>query len=66
MLPAPRADLKPNTADFERLPLVKPTGFTSPKRIGNNGLAVTPDGKRLVFPQLDDLGSNLMLVEHFR
>src|SRR3990172_3340037 len=23
----PRADLKPNTLDFERLPLVKPTGF---------------------------------------
>ncbi|MEZ5844162.1 MAG: phosphomannomutase/phosphoglucomutase [Hyphomicrobiaceae bacterium] len=27
MLPIPRADLKPNTADFERVPLVKPTGF---------------------------------------
>ena len=27
MLPTPRADLKANTADFERLPLVKPTGF---------------------------------------
>jgi len=27
MFPRPRADLKPNTADFERLPLVKPTGF---------------------------------------
>jgi len=27
MLPTPRADLKPNTADFERVPLVKPTGF---------------------------------------
>ena len=27
MLPQPRADLRPNTADFERLPLVKPTGF---------------------------------------
>lgn len=27
MLPKPRADLTPNTADFERLPLVKPTGF---------------------------------------
>jgi phosphomannomutase/phosphoglucomutase len=27
MLPKPRADLKPNTLDFERLPLVKPTGF---------------------------------------
>jgi phosphomannomutase/phosphoglucomutase len=27
MLPTPRADLKPNTPEFERLPLVKPTGF---------------------------------------
>jgi phosphomannomutase/phosphoglucomutase len=27
MLPKPRADLKSNTAEFERLPLVKPTGF---------------------------------------
>src|SRR5476649_1830515 len=27
MLPRPRADLKPNTLDFEREPLVKPTGF---------------------------------------
>jgi phosphomannomutase/phosphoglucomutase len=27
MFPTPRADLKPNTAEFERFPLVKPTGF---------------------------------------
>ena len=27
MLPAPRDDLKPNSADFENFPLVKPTGF---------------------------------------
>ena len=27
MIPKPRADLKPNTPEFERLPLVKPTGF---------------------------------------
>ena len=27
MLPKPRADLKPNTTEFERWPLVKPTGF---------------------------------------
>ena len=27
MLPMPRADLVPNTPEFERLPLVKPTGF---------------------------------------
>ena len=27
MLPAPRASLKPNSSEFETLPLVKPTGF---------------------------------------
>ncbi len=27
MFPIPRDDLKPNTAYFERLPPVKPTGF---------------------------------------
>jgi phosphomannomutase / phosphoglucomutase len=27
MLPAPHRDLRPNTSDYERLPLVKPTGF---------------------------------------
>ncbi len=27
MFPKPRVDLKPNTADFERLPFIKPTGF---------------------------------------
>ena len=27
MLAKPRADLKPNTPEYERIPLVKPTGF---------------------------------------
>ena len=45
---------------------LKKTGFTTPRRIGNNGAAVTPDGRQLVFPQYDELGSNIMLVEHFR
>ncbi len=27
MLPSPRTNLTPNTADFERLPFIKPTGF---------------------------------------
>ncbi len=27
MLPLPRTDLQSNTADFERIPLIKPTGF---------------------------------------
>jgi hypothetical protein len=42
------------------------TGFTTPRRIGNNGIAVSPDGQRLVFPQLDESGSGIMIVEHFR
>jgi serine/threonine protein kinase len=42
------------------------TGFASPRDIGNNGIAISPDGKRLVFPQLDDAGSTIMIVEHFR
>jgi WD40 repeat protein len=51
--------------DFKTRQLKK-TGFTSPLRIGNNGITVSPDGKRLIFPQLDEAGSNIMLVEHFR
>ncbi|MEL6257852.1 MAG: phosphomannomutase/phosphoglucomutase, partial [Pseudomonadota bacterium] len=27
MMPTPRADIAPNTLEFETLPLVKPTGF---------------------------------------
>jgi Tol biopolymer transport system component len=42
------------------------TGFTTLRRIGNNGIAISPDGKRLVFPQLDEFGSNINIVEHFR
>jgi Tol biopolymer transport system component len=42
------------------------TGFTTPQRIGNNGIAVSPDGQRLLFPQLDESGSGIMIVEHFR
>jgi Tol biopolymer transport system component len=41
-------------------------GFTTPRRIGNNGIAISPDGKHLVYPQLDELGSDIMLAEHFR
>jgi len=48
MLPKPRADLTPNTADFERFPLVKPTGFREydarwlfPEEINLMGLSAT-------------------------
>jgi hypothetical protein len=42
------------------------TGFTTPRRVGNNGIAVSPDGQRLLFPQLDEAGRSIMIVEHFR
>src|SRR5436853_4511109 len=37
MFPSPGADLAPNTADFERLPLVKPTGFREYDDVGAAG-----------------------------
>jgi len=56
MLPKPRADLKPNTADFERLPLVKPTGFREydarwlfPEEINLMGLNAVGMGMASVF-----------------
>jgi hypothetical protein len=42
------------------------TGFSTTRRLGNNGIAVSPDWRRLVFPQLDESGSAIMIVEHFR
>ncbi len=56
MLPKPRADLKPNTADFERFPLVKPTGFREydarwlfPEEINLMGLNAVGLGMAQVF-----------------
>lgn len=58
MLPKPRADLKPNTADFERYPLVKPTGFREydarwlfPEEINLMGLNAVGLGMAQLFEQ---------------
>jgi phosphomannomutase/phosphoglucomutase len=58
MLPKPRADLKPNTAEFERLPLVKPTGFREydarwlfPQEINLMGLQAIGLGIATLFEQ---------------
>jgi hypothetical protein len=45
---------------------VRKTGFITPRRLGYSGMTISPDGKYLVYPQLDELGSEIMLVEHFR
>jgi Tol biopolymer transport system component len=42
------------------------TGFTTPRRIGNNGITISPDGKFLAYPQLDEFGSHIMMAENFR
>ena len=58
MFPKPRADLVPNTADFERLPLVKPTGFREydarwlfPNEINLMGLNAVGLGMARVFEE---------------
>ena len=66
MLPRPRADLKPNTADFERFPLVKPTGFREydarwlfPEEINLMGLTAVGLGMATLF---DERGVKKRLV----
>ena len=58
MLPKPRADLIPNTADFESLPQVKPTGFREydarwlyPEEINLMGLNAIGLGMATLFRQ---------------
>ncbi len=58
MFPKPRADLAPNTADFERLPLVKPTGFREydarwlfPQEINLLGLTAVGLGMATLFAE---------------
>src|SRR5690349_5048008 len=58
MFPTPRSDLKPNTADFERIPLVKPTGFREydarwlfPQEINLMGLQAVGLGMATLFAE---------------
>ena len=58
MLPKPRADLVPNTADFESLPQIKPTGFREydarwlfPEEINLMGLNAVGLGMATLFRQ---------------
>jgi hypothetical protein len=42
------------------------TGFITPRRMGYSGMTLSPDGKFLIYPQLDELGSDIMVVDRFR
>jgi Tol biopolymer transport system component len=42
------------------------TDLLTDGRLGDLGLAVSPDGKYLLFTKIDYLGADLMLVENFR
>ncbi|MEL6449593.1 MAG: phosphomannomutase/phosphoglucomutase, partial [Pseudomonadota bacterium] len=59
MLPQPRADLVQNTADFERLPLVKPTGFRE-----YDARWLFPDEINLMGLQAIGLGIATLFEEH--
>jgi hypothetical protein len=37
-----------------------------PLQAWNSGLAVSPDGQWVLYPQIDQSGSDIMLVENFR
>ena len=36
------------------------------ERVVSAGIAVSPDGRTLLYSQIDETGSDLMLVENFR
>jgi Tol biopolymer transport system component len=45
---------------------LRTTGFVTPRRMGYSGMTLSLDQKILVYPQLDELGSDIMVVDRFR
>ncbi len=56
MFPKPRTDLNPNTADFERLPFIKPTGFRE-----YDARWLFPDEINLMGMQIIGLGLTILM-----
>jgi Tol biopolymer transport system component/DNA-binding winged helix-turn-helix (wHTH) protein len=61
--PAPRARIRFRDFRTQRDSLVKV--MSNPARIGSPGMSLSPDGSALLFVQLDQFTSDLMLVEDF-
>jgi hypothetical protein len=51
--------------DFYELVSGKAKKILTIERAPDNQIAVSPDGRTIVYPQYDQLGSDLMLVENF-
>ena len=61
--PAPRARIRFRDFRTHRDSLVKV--MSNPARIGSPGMSLSPNGSAMVFVQLDQFNSDLMLVEDF-
>ena len=64
MLPAPRADILPNTAEFETEPLVKPTGFREYDARWWFGVPTDPRPSELNLLGVQALGQGMGTVFH--
>ena len=60
------ATFHPGEAKFYRFATrhVEKLGFTTPKPIGSQGIDVSPDGKSVLYSQIDSRQSDLQLVEN--
>ena len=72
MFPTPQQDLEPNTAEFERTPLVKDTGFREydarwlfPQEINLMGLQALGLGLGTLFDQ-NDIPKRIVVGHDFR
>jgi hypothetical protein len=51
--------------DFETQRTTKVAEIEKPLQAWNSGLAVSPDGQWVLYSQIDQSGSDIMLVENF-
>jgi len=63
-IPAPGTDGK-SSIQFLSFPTAKVKTVAAITGSPSSGLSVSPDGRSILFSQLDEAGSDLMLVENF-
>jgi Tol biopolymer transport system component len=60
-----RGDAKTSSIQFFNFAIGKTKTIASLEKPANGGLTVSPDGRSILYTQLDQSGSDLMLVENF-